>query len=119
MKILGIVGDSDSGKTVLISRLIPELKARGLSVAVIKSCPHGFDLDLHGKDTWIFVEAGSDGVAMFAPDQLAVFQKIQVESDVVDLALHYFASMDIVLVEGGKKQRGYKKIEIWKELSPN
>jgi molybdopterin-guanine dinucleotide biosynthesis protein B len=45
MNIFGIVGHSESGKTRLISQLIPELKQQRYTVAVIKHCPHGFELD--------------------------------------------------------------------------
>ena len=45
MNIFAIVGHSKSGKTRLISQLIPGLKSRGYTVAVIKHCPHGFELD--------------------------------------------------------------------------
>jgi molybdopterin-guanine dinucleotide biosynthesis protein B len=45
MNIFAIVGHSESGKTRLISQLIPDLKGRGYTVAVIKHCPHGFELE--------------------------------------------------------------------------
>jgi len=87
MKICAIVGHSKSGKTRLIRQLIQELKRRGHSVAVIKHCAGGFVFDLQGKDSWQFMEAGSNGVAIFR-------------------------DVDIILVEGGKRERGLKKIEV-------
>jgi molybdopterin-guanine dinucleotide biosynthesis protein B len=44
MKTVAFVGNSGSGKTRLIARLVPELKKRGLAVALVKHCSHGFDL---------------------------------------------------------------------------
>ena len=44
--ILSVVGKSDSGKTTLILKLLPELKKRRYRIAVAKHCPHGFDLDI-------------------------------------------------------------------------
>ena len=44
MKIFGFVGNSDSGKTKLLQKLVGELKNRGHKVSVIKHCAHGFDL---------------------------------------------------------------------------
>lgn len=84
-------------------------------MAVIKSCRHGFDLDPQGKDTWQFMDAGSNGVAMLAPERLAVLQRIPTEIRVMDLARDFFPGIDIVFVEGGKSQSGYQKIEIWKD----
>lgn len=112
MKIIGIVGRSQSGKTNLIKRLIPELKKRGLSVAAIKHCPHGFTLDLEGKDSWEFMAAGSDAVALAGPDQAAIIQKKNVAGDFSGWAVRSFAEADIVLVEGGPGIEGMKKIEV-------
>ena len=50
MKIIQIVGRSNSGKTTFIRNLIPELKKRG-SVAVIKHLgDHIYNIE-EGKDT--------------------------------------------------------------------
>lgn len=115
MNIFAIVGHSDSGKTQLIRRLIPELKKRGLSVAVIKHCPEGFDFDKKGKDSWYFMEASSDGVALVSPDQSAVFQKRVKEKKFSTIALQYFKDVDIVLVEGGKREKSLQKIEVMRK----
>jgi len=42
--IVGFVGRSNSGKTTLIERLLPELVLAGYRVATIKHAGHGFDL---------------------------------------------------------------------------
>lgn len=112
MNIFAIVGHSDSGKTQLIRQLIPELKMRGLSVAVIKHCPEGFAFDKKGKDSWYFMEANSDGVALVSPDQSAVFQKRVKEKNLSAIGLQYFKDVDIVLVEGGRGEKEIKKIEV-------
>ena len=46
--VLGIVGYSGAGKTTLIEKLLAELGARGLRVAVIKHDAHGLSLDCEG-----------------------------------------------------------------------
>jgi molybdopterin-guanine dinucleotide biosynthesis protein B len=112
MKIIGIVGRSQSGKTSLIKRLIPELKKRGLSVAAVKHCPHGFDLDVEGKDSWEFMAAGSDGVGLVAPDRVAVIKRGNDGEGLTAPAARYFPEADIVLVEGGPGIAGLKKIEV-------
>ena len=112
MKIVGIVGRSQSGKTSLIRQLIPEVKDRGYSIAIIKHCPHGFTLDLEGKDTWHFTAAGADGVGMTAPDEIAIIQGQDREEDFRAISGRYFAGIDMVLVEAGPGIKGLKKIEV-------
>lgn len=112
MKICAIVGHSKSGKTRLIRQLIQELKRRGHSVAVIKHCACGFVFNLEGKDSWQFMEAGSNGVAMISPDQLAVLKRKVDKVDFCAVAAEYFRDVDIILVEGGQRERGLKKIEV-------
>jgi len=112
MKIFAITGNSNSGKTHLIKRLIPELKSRGYSVAVIKHCAHGFALDTEGKDSWKYIEAGSDAVSMLSPERLAVLSKNALGLTPKAIASQYLKNIDIILVEGGREDRNLKKIEV-------
>ena len=75
MRIVAVVGLSESGKTRLVVRLIEELKGRGLRVSALKRCSHGFSLDTEGKDTADFSKAGADGVAMVSPEGWAALGK--------------------------------------------
>jgi molybdopterin synthase catalytic subunit len=50
MKVLGVVGPSDSGKTTLVERLVERLAERG-RVATVKHLTHAPDVDTDGKDT--------------------------------------------------------------------
>ncbi|MCX6577587.1 MAG: molybdopterin-guanine dinucleotide biosynthesis protein B [Candidatus Aminicenantes bacterium] len=112
MKIIAFVGDSGSGKTRLIRRLVPELKKRGMSVAVIKHCAHGFDLGGKDKDSSKFLAAGADGVALVSPERQAVIKKGGKGISFTALARDAFRTADIVLVEGGRKDKALKKIEV-------
>ncbi len=49
--IVSVVGNSNSGKTTLLEKVVGELKSKGCRVVVIKHTPHGFDIDQPGKDT--------------------------------------------------------------------
>jgi molybdopterin-guanine dinucleotide biosynthesis protein MobB len=111
MKVVAVVGFSGSGKTRLVARLIRELKGRGLRVAAVKRCPHGFSLDTEGKDTADFSLAGADGVVMVSPEGWAASGKAAAV-DASQLAARLFPDADVVLVEGGKDVRGTPKIEV-------
>ena len=45
LKVFGIVGWRNNGKTTLIEKLVSEFVARGLSVSTVKHAHHGFDID--------------------------------------------------------------------------
>lgn len=50
MKVVSIVGPSDSGKTTLVARLVERLRRRG-RVGTVKHLTHGPDIDTEGTDT--------------------------------------------------------------------
>jgi len=113
MRIVAVVGFSESGKTRLVIRLIRELKGRGFRVAAVKRCSHGFSLDTEGKDSSDFSRAGADGVAMIAPDRWAAFGTgTTADVDPSRWAGRFFPGADIVLIEGGKDVAGLRKIEV-------
>ncbi|MGB8959182.1 MAG: molybdopterin-guanine dinucleotide biosynthesis protein B [Candidatus Aminicenantales bacterium] len=111
MKIVAVVGFSESGKTRLVVRLIRELKSRGARVAAVKRCSHGFSLDTEGKDTADFSRAGADGVAMISPEGWAALGDTQAV-DAPRLARRLFPAAGVILIEGGKDVRGTPKIEV-------
>ncbi len=69
--IVSFVGKSNTGKTMLLEKVVSGLRSKGYRVAVIKHSPHGFDMDQPGKDTWRLANAGSDVVAISSPDRMA------------------------------------------------
>lgn len=115
MKIFAFVGNSNTGKTHLISQLLSVLKRRGYSVAVIKHCARGFELDTDGKDSWNFMEAGADAVAMASPERMAILSHNRDRSGPESIAVKHFEMPDIVLVEGFKGDKTIKKIEVLKK----
>ncbi|MCG0277773.1 MAG: molybdopterin-guanine dinucleotide biosynthesis protein B [Thermanaeromonas sp.] len=108
--IISVVGKSDVGKTTLLVKLIPELKARGYRIATIKHDTHGFDIDKPGKDTWKHAEAGADIVAISSPTKVAVIEKVEQELTLDEVASR-IKGVDLIITEGYK--RGNKpKIEV-------
>lgn len=111
MKIVAVVGYSETGKTRLAVRLIGELRRRGRRVSAVKRCSHGFSLDTEGKDTADFSAAGADSVAMVSPEGWAALGCAP-DVDASLLAARLFPEADVVLIEGGKDVRGTRKIEV-------
>ncbi|MBK6351726.1 MAG: molybdopterin-guanine dinucleotide biosynthesis protein B [Steroidobacteraceae bacterium] len=62
MKVFGIVGRKNSGKTHLVTRLLRLASRRGLRVSTIKHAHHSFDIDRPGKDSHLQREAGAHEV---------------------------------------------------------
>ncbi len=101
LPIHGVCGWSGSGKTTLIESLIPQLSARGLSVAVVKHDVHGIDLDRPGKDSDRFFRAGADVLLQGPKEELLRAHRAGnggLERALRSLARRY----DLVLVEGHK-----------------
>jgi molybdopterin-guanine dinucleotide biosynthesis protein MobB len=102
-KAVAFVGLSNSGKTELICRLLPRLKAQGLRVAVLKHSHHP-DLDLgeQGKDTWRYRQAGAQTVALAAPGLLQITHSFSGEPPLEQVLADLAVKADLVLVEGYK-----------------
>jgi molybdopterin-guanine dinucleotide biosynthesis protein B len=111
-KIVSFVGKSDSGKTTLLSKLIPVLKDRGYRIGVIKHAHHGFNLDREGKDSDVYGKAGADGVMLASPFGMALMIPFAEEKP-LDRLLPYFSDMDLIITEGYKKSP-YPKIEVFR-----
>ncbi len=102
--IISIVGYSNSGKTHLLEKMIPILKAKGYSVGMIKHTGHDFPLDQPGKDTFKFDQAGADGVVLFGSDRIGFIGKMNMDELTLDrIEQSFFSNRDIVLTEGFKK----------------
>ena len=92
---------SGTGKTTIIEKLVPELKARGLRVAVIKHDAHTFEIDREGKDSWRFAKAGADVTVISSADKTALIEQRKLEfSDVVSR----IRDVDLILAEGYNQQ---------------
>ena len=50
LPLLGFCAYSGTGKTTLLTKLLPLLKQEGLRVGMVKHAHHRFDIDHPGKD---------------------------------------------------------------------
>ncbi len=99
--VFALSGYSGSGKTTLLEAVIPILRRRGLSVAVLKHDVHGVDVDRAGKDSDRLFRAGAD-VVLRGPAE--TFARSHRDSDVglERTVTSLLADHDLVLVEGHK-----------------
>jgi len=112
--IVSIVGTSDSGKTTLIEKLVPELTRRGYKVATIKHDVHGFDVDREGKDSWRHKQAGAHTVVISSPQKLALIRDVDHDADLGELRDKYIQDVHIILSEGFKRNT-QPKIEVFRK----
>nr|WP_295711403.1 molybdopterin-guanine dinucleotide biosynthesis protein B [uncultured Halomonas sp.] len=103
--VLGIAAWSGTGKTTLLEKLLPQLAAYGLKVAVIKHAHHAFDVDQPGKDSYKLRTAGAAPVLVASRQRFALMQETpdQQEPDLAELITMMVPHHpDLVIVEGFK-----------------
>jgi molybdopterin-guanine dinucleotide biosynthesis protein B len=111
MKIFGVTGWKNSGKTGLMERLISEFTTRGLTVSSIKHAHHSFDIDHPGRDSYRHRDAGARQVLLASRNRWALMHELRHEDEpsLGDL-LKQLSPVDLVLIEGYKRDR-HPKIE--------
>lgn len=115
--LIGFCAYSGTGKTTLLTRLIPLLRAAGLRIAVVKHAHHSFEMDRPGKDSYELRNAGADQVLVASRKRMALIKECREPRDEPSLAdaLRCIdpAETDLVLVEGFKHEP-YPKIEVYR-----
>lgn len=111
MKIFGVVGWKNNGKTGLMERLVREISARGISVSTVKHAHHSFDIDHQGKDSYRHREAGAREVLLSSRHRWALMHEMNGDDETpLDVLLSRLAPVDLVLIEGYKRDN-HPKIE--------
>ena len=112
--IISIVGKSDSGKTTLIEKLVPELTRRGYRVATVKHDVHGFEVDREGKDSWRHKQAGAHTVIISSPQKVALIRDVEKDSTLDEIRRRWVQDVDLLISEGYKKDV-QPKIEVFRK----
>ena len=112
MKLYGVVGWKNNGKTTLVERLVTEITGRGITVSTIKHAHHGFDIDAKGKDSHRHRTAGATEVMIGSGVRWALLHELRdaPEPPLQDL-LARLSPVDLVIVEGYKRDT-HRKIEV-------
>jgi molybdopterin-guanine dinucleotide biosynthesis adapter protein len=105
--VLGFAAYSGTGKTTLLVKLLPMLKARGLRVGVIKHAHHTFEIDHPGKDSYELRHAGATQMLIGSRHRWALVVETGDEPP-LSLADHIrrmdHDNLDLILVEGFKPE---------------
>ncbi|MCV2888094.1 molybdopterin-guanine dinucleotide biosynthesis protein B [Ruegeria aquimaris] len=114
MRIYGVTGWKNAGKTGLMERLVAEITGRGLTVSTVKHAHHSFDVDHPGRDSWRHRQAGASEVILASGYRVAQMTELRgaVEPPLVEL-LGRLSPVDLVLIEGYKRE-GHPKVEAFR-----
>ena len=105
MKVWGVVGWKNSGKTGLMERLVNEFAGRGLSVSTIKHAHHVFDVDQPGTDSHRHRAAGATEVLLSSARRWALMHELRgAREETLDSLLARLSPVDLVLIEGFKRE---------------
>lgn len=105
--VIGVVGESATGKTTVIAALIRRLTADGLRVAAVKHAAHGFEFDRAGSDSDRMADAGAGVVVLAGPEETALRVRTAITDS--DQSVRLIAGLseqvwgdwpDLILIEG-------------------
>jgi molybdopterin-guanine dinucleotide biosynthesis adapter protein len=113
LKIYGIIGWKNAGKTSLMERLVSHIVARGITVSTVKHVHHDVDLDQPGKDTFRHRAAGATEVVLASAHRFAILHEHRGAEPPLADVLARIAPVDLVLVEGYKRD-SHAKIEVFR-----
>jgi len=103
MKIYGVTGYKNAGKTGLMERLVAEFTARGVTVSTIKHAHHATDIDHEGRDSFRHRQAGAGQVIVSSPVRWALMAELRgAEEPGLEDLLARLNPVDLVLIEGYK-----------------
>ena len=119
MRIYGVVGYKNAGKTGLMERLVAEITGRGFSVSTLKHAHHSFDVDHPGKDSYRHRDAGAHQVLLSSRNRWALMTEMRgaAEPPLSDL-LTRLDPVDLILVEGYKRDN-HPKVEAFRQEPGN
>lgn len=110
---VSLIGPSDSGKTTLLTRLLPELARLGVRTAVIKHSSHTHPLHKPGSDSDRLEKAGAVAAGFATPQGLTLHFPGDLEAMLPRVQASVAGGVDLLLVEGWK-DGPLPKIEVYR-----
>lgn len=114
MRVYGVIGWKNAGKTSLMERLVAEITGRGHSVSTVKHVHHDVDLDQPGKDSFRHRAAGAREVILASAHRFALMREHRGPEPDLTEVLSRLAPVDLVLVEGYKRD-AHRKVEVFRQ----
>ncbi len=114
MRLYGVIGWKNAGKTTLVERLVAEISGRGFTVSTLKHTHHGVDVDRPGKDSHRHRAAGAHQVILASSARWALMTELRGAPETsLEALIAKLDPVDLILVEGWKRD-GHPKIEAWR-----
>jgi len=119
MKVFGVAGYKNAGKTGLMERLVTDITARGFTVSTLKHAHHAFDIDHPGKDSHRHRAAGAHQVVLSSANRWAMMTELRGAAEpALKELLAQMAPVDLILIEGWKGD-DHPKIEAFRATPGN
>ena len=113
--VVSFIGHQASGKTTLLTDLIPVLLERGYHVGTVKHTPHQESFDHPEKDSYRHREAGAEKTLVVGKTGCALFWDPRPEESLEATIERVFQGFDVVLVEGFK-HGPFPKVEVYRPV---
>jgi molybdopterin-guanine dinucleotide biosynthesis protein MobB len=98
--IIGLYGQSNTGKTNLITNIIKKLHHEGYKVASVKKTDKKISIDTKQKDTWRYAKAGSELVVFSTQQETSYIINDKQSTDEIIKNINNYNNFDIILIEG-------------------
>ncbi|WP_170516721.1 molybdopterin-guanine dinucleotide biosynthesis protein B [Ruegeria atlantica] len=119
MKVYGVTGWKNAGKTGLMERLVTEITGRGFTVSTLKHAHHNVDVDQPGTDSYRHRVAGASEVLLASGQRVAIMQELRgVPEPPLNELLERLSPVDLVLIEGFKSE-AHPKVEAYRAVAAN
>ncbi len=119
LPLLGFAAYSGTGKTTLLCKIIPLLKAKGIRIGVVKHAHHDIDIDHPKKDSYELRQSGATKIVVASRKRTAIIiehadnqQEPTLEEALKNI---HTKGLDLILVEGFKLS-SFPKIELHREV---
>jgi len=115
MKIFGITGHKNTGKTNLMERVLKEIVSRGITVSTVKHAHHDTDIDHPGRDSYRHRQAGASQVVLSTKNRWAIMTELRGSPEAkLENIIKSMNPVQLILIEGYKDNL-YSKIETFRQ----